>query len=154
VSGPDKAETLARICQLHSSVSGARPADRGPEPVEISEEFPAERTAPGAARRFVAEALQRHGYGGQLLDDVQLVLSELATNAVSHAGSPFLVAARFQGTGVRVAVHDASRAVPTVRDEGPMAPSGRGLQLVAALARDWGVEVTPEGKTVWAELQP
>jgi anti-sigma regulatory factor (Ser/Thr protein kinase) len=154
VCGPDNANTLKRICRLHSSMTGVSVSAAPLGPIEVSEDFSAERTAPGEARRFFADVLQQHGYGGAMLDDAQLVLSELATNAVAHARSPFSVVARFQESGVRLSVRDSSPRVPTMRDAGPMASSGRGLQLVAALALDWGVEVTPDdGKTVWAELR-
>jgi hypothetical protein len=81
-------------------------------------------------------------------------VTELATNAVIHARSPFSVTTRAAESGVRVAVRDASQIKPTVRDHDPISFSGRGLRLVAALAVDWGVDVAADGKTVWAELQP
>jgi hypothetical protein len=34
-----------------------------------------------------------------------------------------------------------------------MSLSGRGMHLISAIARRWGVEVTPDGKSVWAELR-
>jgi anti-sigma regulatory factor (Ser/Thr protein kinase) len=83
-----------------------------------------------------------------------VVVSELATNAVVHARSPFSVAARRQSSGVRLSVQDLSTAEPVIRSYTPMAPSGRGLQLVADLTSNWGVETTSAGKTVWAELRP
>jgi hypothetical protein len=42
--------------------------------------------------------------------------------------------------------------LPRLRHGGPAARSGRGLHLVGALARAWGVEPSADGKTVWAEL--
>jgi serine/threonine-protein kinase RsbW len=53
---------------------------------------------------------------------------------------------------VRLSVHDASQVEPTLRKDGPNVPSGRGVRLVAALSVDWGVELSADGKTVWAEL--
>jgi hypothetical protein len=49
-------------------------------------------------------------------------------------------------------VHDWSTRQPVVRNGGLSARSGRGLRLVGAVASDWGVETSPDGKTVWAEL--
>jgi anti-sigma regulatory factor (Ser/Thr protein kinase) len=89
-----------------------------------------------------------------MVDDAQLLVSELATNAVLHARSAFSVVARAEESGIRVSVRDASPVTPKLRDLSATAPSGRGLHLVAALSADWGVEVTADGKTVWAELQP
>jgi anti-sigma regulatory factor (Ser/Thr protein kinase) len=88
-----------------------------------------------------------------LLDDARLVVTELATNAIVHAGSAFLVLAQVHESGVRVSVSDNSPIRPAVRGSDPLALSGRGLQLVQALSDDWGVEVTAEGKTVWADLR-
>jgi anti-sigma regulatory factor (Ser/Thr protein kinase) len=154
VRGEEKANALSQVCHLHSSVLDAPAAACAPalEP-EICVHFPAERDAPRAARRFVVDALERRGHGGALLDDAQLVVTELATNAVIHARSPFSVAVRPHGGGVHLSVRDSSRVSPTVRGEDPRAVSGRGLRLVATLATEWGVELTANGKAVWAELQ-
>ena len=51
---------------------------------------------------------------------------------------------------VRIAVHDAVPIDPTLLVVRPR----RGLGLVAGLSRDWGVDVTAKGKTVWAEIGP
>lgn len=152
VAGSEHAQALAQVCDLHSSVLHAPSHD---EPgAEVLGRFGADLEAPGIARQFVAEALRRWGHDGAVLDDAQVVLSELATNAILHARSSFAVAVRAEGPVVRISVRDASPVAPTVRDGGPMASSGRGLHLVAALSSDWGVAAAPDGKTVWAELQP
>jgi anti-sigma regulatory factor (Ser/Thr protein kinase) len=159
VSGPEHAEALQHICQLHSSVLQAPHAEgqagdhSGPSATEVSRRFPAERDAPRAARGFVADAMRRWGHSGTLLQDSVLVVSELATNAVVHARSAFSVVARREGSGVRLSVHDLSTAKPVLRSAPLLAPSGRGLQLVADITNDWGVETTSAGKTVWAELR-
>lgn len=160
VSGPEHADSLRRVCHLHSSVLPAPSHDelharnRSSPPTEVAGQFPAESDAPRAARHLVSQALRDRGHDGTLLYDAQLVLTELATNAVAHARSPFSVVARIDDSGVRLSVRDASPLRPTMRDGGPTARSGRGLLLVAALASNWGVEVTADGKTVWAELRP
>jgi anti-sigma regulatory factor (Ser/Thr protein kinase) len=145
VSDPEHADALRQVCHLHSSVI------QEPSPAELSERFPADPDSARAARRFVTDALRRWGLDGALLDDAQLVLSELATNAVIHARSELSVGVSRTSSGVRVTVRDASQAQPTVRDE-PAKASGRGLRLVSALASSWGVEPAVEGKVVWAEL--
>ena len=153
VQGDEHAEALQRVCHLHSSVLPA-PARgrRHPAELEVSAEFAAQADAPRAARQFVAGALRRSGHDESLIDDAQLVVSELATNAIRHAGSAFSVTTRVGESSVRISLHDASSAEPRLRDEGPRAISGRGLTLIAALAAGWGAELTSEGKTVWAEL--
>lgn len=90
--------------------------------------------APGAARRFVSDALRRWGHSGSLVRDAQLVVSD-------------------EKSGLRVSVRDASPVHPTLREPAPMAPSGRGLQLVAALAARWGTQIEADGKTIWAVFQ-
>jgi anti-sigma regulatory factor (Ser/Thr protein kinase) len=85
-------------------------------------------------------------------DDAQLIVTELATNAVIHACSPFSVSVRYDGSCIRISVHDWNPMLPVLRDAGPTARSGRGLHLVDLVAYDWGVEPSPDGKTIWAEL--
>jgi anti-sigma regulatory factor (Ser/Thr protein kinase) len=115
--------------------------------------FRAGPEAPFAARRFVAGLLGRHEHGDRVdADDAQLVVSELATNAVMHAGTPFSVAVRCDGSAIRISVHDCSSTQPVMRDGNIRAVSGRGLRLIDMVARSWGVEHGPDGKTVWAEL--
>jgi anti-sigma regulatory factor (Ser/Thr protein kinase) len=107
--------------------------------------------APKAARRFVVGTLARWDQY-QLADQAALVVSELATNAVIHARSDFIVSMSSLRQAVRISVRDTSVAPPTQRDSAPMALSGRGLGLVAALASRWGVDLLADGKVVWAEL--
>jgi anti-sigma regulatory factor (Ser/Thr protein kinase) len=156
VQGGEHAEALQQICSLHSSVL-KDPAHGGSEGersdgVEVSADFAADHDAPRCARHFVADALGTWGHGGTLLDDARLLVTELATNAVVHARSPFSVMARSEGDLVRLSVRDASSHTPTLRAGGPTATSGRGLRLVAALSSSWGVDTSADGKTVWAEL--
>ncbi|MBV9416557.1 MAG: MEDS domain-containing protein [Solirubrobacterales bacterium] len=141
-AGAEHADAVHEVCRLHTAVMD-----------EAAAGFRASPDAPFAARHFVASLLERRPYGARApVDDAQLVVSELATNSVVHAGTPFSVSVRCDGTAIRIAVHDRSPREPIVRAAGPTARSGRGLRLVAAVARNWGVETAPDGKTVWAEL--
>lgn len=111
-------------------------------------------TAAAAARRFVDDVLRAWGLGA-LLPEAELVVSELATNAVVHTGKRFTVGlSRAGGDGVRVAVSDASPTAPTMRQSDPLATNGRGIRIVAAVAQEWGLEIAADGKTVWAVLVP
>ena len=160
VSGAEHSEALERVCELHSSVFHAPVGEvertghgqaLGPE---IVAQFLPEPEAPRAARRFVADTLWRSGHATALVDDAQLTVSELATNAVIHARTAFSVAVQSLHRGVRLSVRDASRHRAVIRDRASTASGGRGLRLVAALAADWGIEVTTQGKTVWVQLAP
>jgi anti-sigma regulatory factor (Ser/Thr protein kinase) len=102
----------------------------------------------------VVEVLQGWGHPRTLLDDAKLVVSELATNAVVHAGSPFSVAIRPEGSSVRLSVSDGTRARASVSRDDRVGISGRELRLIDMLAVEWVVDVAQEGKTVWAELRP
>lgn len=119
--------------------------------------FPADRQSPHRARAFLTEQLGTWGCT-ERRDVAVLLVSELVTNGVLHAGTPVGVAAGFDGDTLAVAVTDG---VPGGIDGGPWpdrhprgAPSGRGLRIVDSLADDWGVSVHDQGKTVWFELGP
>jgi anti-sigma regulatory factor (Ser/Thr protein kinase) len=85
-----------------------------------------------------------------LTDAVEVLISEIATNAVRHARTLFTVAAIWDGRALRVEVSDASLVTPqpqlAVHSD---REGGRGLLMVDAIATDWGVDVHPDGKTVW-----
>jgi len=152
VSDLEHADALHKVCHLHTSIL-ANESPNVEEGSELSRDFPAQPEAPGAARAFVAEVLHTWGRNGTLLQDAQLVVSELATNAVVHASCPFSVVMRSEVCGLRLSVHDTSRAQPRIRSVGPRALSGRGLHVIAGIAHQWGVEATGDGKAVWAELR-
>ena len=152
VLGHEHADALRRVCALHSRVLRTSDCEAPSPAAEVCARFPAEPGAARSARQFVADVLGRWGHAGSLLDNAQLVVSELATNAIVHARCAFWVEVRARGAGVRLSVRDESPARPMMRDGGQLAPSGRGLRLVAALAGDWGVDLDADGKTVWADL--
>jgi anti-sigma regulatory factor (Ser/Thr protein kinase) len=152
VQGDDLADALETVCHLHSSVV-SDPTGQVTGADGISARFPASYDAPGRARDFVAGTLERWGLSGALLDDARLVVSELATNAVVHAGSAFTVELQRQGDGVNLAVSDDDPSGPVLREPHPLATSGRGLRIIATLAADWGVRADADGKTVWARLR-
>jgi len=75
-------------------------------------------------------------------------------NAARHARSPFSVTLTQADARTVVAVRDDSDELPVVAaPRSAEDPSGRGLHLVGALARRWGVERRERGKLVWAELE-
>jgi DNA-binding NarL/FixJ family response regulator len=110
-----------------------------------------EPASAGAARRFVDETLQRWDCDAQL-EVVRLLVSELVTNAVTHAGSDLEVFVQLRQGALRVEVIDQSDVLPHLQQPEPTDVAGRGLTLVESLTRSWGVETRPTGKSVWFEV--
>ncbi|MFE9920221.1 ATP-binding protein [Streptomyces sp. NPDC005774] len=113
------------------------------------------------ARRLASQQTDAWGwpYGSPVHDTVELVVAELAANAVTHGRVPgrdaeLRLSRDADGTRLRVEVSDArgERLPVPAADGGPLTEGGRGLALVAALAEEWGVAERPgaPGKTVWA----
>ncbi|MEV3927670.1 ATP-binding protein [Actinomadura coerulea] len=136
--------------------------------------------APRAARTFLSACLQDLGVPGKLRADIQTVVTELVTNAVTHgatASEQLLVPAdpasptgplpqivvRFgpvHHTLLLVEVEDACPAPPRPSAPHALDESGRGLLMVQALTSQWGWYKAPtgarkkadtaQGKVVWA----
>ncbi|SDN54493.1 ATP-binding SpoIIE family protein phosphatase [Actinacidiphila guanduensis] len=102
-----------------------------------------------AARSALVGRMEEWGLG-ELAFTMELVVSELVTNAVQHAAAP--VGLRLILDDALVCeVSDASSTSPHPRRAEPWEESGRGLFLVGQLADRWGTRYTPTGKTIWAE---
>lgn len=114
--------------------------------------FPAEADAVARARREVIGALSAQGCDARLTDAAQLVTSELATNAILHAQTPWSLTLEIDRHLVRLTVRDDSPVFPAVRHYGTAAATGRGLGIVAGTAASWGAQREGAGKRVWAEL--
>ncbi|WP_405489376.1 SpoIIE family protein phosphatase [Streptomyces sp. NBC_00096] len=109
-----------------------------------------EETAPGRARRFARRALTRWGLE-ELQDSLELLVSEVVTNAVRYAERP--VTLRLLRTDVlRCEVGDDSPQLPRQRRARDDDEGGRGLFLVNRMARRWGATRLSSGKVVWFEL--
>jgi hypothetical protein len=108
---------------------------------------PEPRSVP-AARRFVRDLVASAGHE-QWVGDAQLVVSELCTNAVLHAHTPFEVTVEVDPDGVYVQVWDDSAALPARRASDVASTTGRGLQLLAAVATSSGVQAVGPTKVVW-----
>lgn len=127
---------------LSAILQAARPAG-------VTRRLAPHPTAPRAARDLVGRALVDWRLTQQI-PDACLVVSELVTNAMIHAGTDIDVTLAEHRGSVRVAVRDHSHDLPVERhvrsDE-----SGRGLGIVAELASSWGVLPHADGgKVVWA----
>jgi anti-sigma regulatory factor (Ser/Thr protein kinase) len=110
---------------------------------------------PGAikvARDAVAAVLREAAWPEHMIDVARVVTSELVTNAVIHARTPFRVSVRVDGSAwIRVA-DSAGSALPALAEPGRARPGGMGLYLVEAMAGAWGVDRHGSGKVVWARI--
>lgn len=118
---------------------------------ELTTMLPPEAGSVGRARHLVADAMTAGGHQ-ELVDVATLLVSEVVTNSVLHAGTEIRLTCRPSRAGVRVEVFDRSPLLPTVRHYDAEATTGRGLDLVSALAAGWGVDCADDGKTLWFEL--
>lgn len=142
------AEGLVDVCGLHSSVA---PGSPGEVPARsAARTFACDALAARAARGFAKETLT--GLPQDVRESVLLVVSELATNAVVHAGSEFTISFAFLPHVVRVAVSDCSFVAPSEHAVASDHFSGRGLRIVSALSSRWGCLPAKDGKVVWAEV--
>jgi anti-sigma regulatory factor (Ser/Thr protein kinase) len=132
--------------------------------------LPCEATAARVARRWVRHELQGGGdppstVTDTVADTVELLLTEVVTNAVVHASSGSTVRLRLGPERVCVEVKDRSAsplrlAAEPAEPTGPGVPApgddlastaqgGRGLQLLESLAQQWGWRKVAGGKVVW-----
>jgi anti-sigma regulatory factor (Ser/Thr protein kinase) len=103
-----------------------------------------------AARRFASRVVADVGLA-HAIHDVALATGELAANAAEHARTSFDVVVVVEGC-VRIEVLDGSHEPPVLVDADWDSDRGRGMALVDLVSTRWGVDTTPTGKTVWAEI--
>lgn len=161
---PMQRETTFRV--------SAQPGHEPGPPAVVRTSLPGNPMAPAAARRFVRAALAdwaelsvpaAAGVTDRFADDAVLLVSELVTNAVVHAGTTVELLCRLDEAGlgescdtlvIEVSDHHPARAVRS--EPVPQPPGtpeyGRGLQLVATLSDSWGITYRTGTKTVWARL--
>jgi hypothetical protein len=109
-------------------------------------------TSPHAARNFVTRALHEWDLD-PLADAASLVVSELVTNSIIHAGTDITVSVAWHQGALRLSVGDDNPDLPRPRLAHYLDEHGRELAVVPALCRAFGVLPTaPGGKVVWAVL--
>jgi len=116
--------------------------------------LPAEPVSVAKARDFVSAHLLDHRLP-QMADDVRLVVSELATNAMVHAGTPFTVTLTGGEQSVLLTVRDGSplEPVPATATPDRLDTGGRGLVIVDMVSRTWGFDTGGDrAKSVWASF--
>ena len=146
-----------RMCERHSSVVAlaASSEELGERAIDASDAyarlFVAAPSELKSVREFVRNVLWSWG-DATIGSAAEVIASELATNAVRHARSPFRVSITRGVSTLRVAVRDASFDPPRHVSGNRAAGGGRGIRLVAALCTSLGTDVETDGKTVWAEV--
>ncbi|MEU6351753.1 SpoIIE family protein phosphatase [Streptomyces sp. NPDC047072] len=161
LTGPDHPPPLEALCDEVLDMLG--PGDRDDDIALLAARFDGiapsdvaywflepEDAAPGRARRLARRALARWDME-DLTDSVELLVSEVVTNAVRYATRP--VTLRLLRTDVlRCEVGDDVPQLPRLRQARATDEGGRGLYLVNRLARRWGATRLSTGKVVWFEL--
>lgn len=106
--------------------------------------------APREARRRLRQLLEAvHPANG---DDVELVASELVTNAVMHGGGAQSMRVWRRADELRIEVTDRSPELPRRVEPAPDG-GGRGIRLVETLADAWGMDIRAGVKTIWCEVR-
>lgn len=118
----------------------------GPQRLDLS----SDRAAPAIARKAVLALLFKRGRRTSI-PMVELVVSEMVTNAVLHAEGPLQMQLTVEGDRLRVEVSDGSPERPLVRRI-PGPNGGYGLPMIDSLSEVWGTTHCEGRKVVWAEL--
>jgi DNA-binding NarL/FixJ family response regulator len=120
----------------------------------VTATFDKDVASAGAARRFMRETL-REWDADDLLDSVNLLVTELVTNAVIHADSEPEVAVVLTPDALRVEVTDRGAGMAVRKEAAAFDTSGRGMALVDTMSTRWGIDPGADGrKTIWFELDP
>jgi len=115
--------------------------------------LPGDLTAAQAAREHVIDALAPDGLADEVVDDLVLIASELAANAVRHGSPPALLRLDRSAASIRVTVSNHGDAPdPRILTTEPGAEHGRGLAMVEQMADRVGWERDGDRLDVWAEL--
>jgi len=112
-------------------------------------DLPAAPVIVADARRRAADQLTAWGLQ-DAVPTIELIVSELVTNAIRHARAPIQLRL-IRNTALICEVSDASSTAPHARRARALDEGGRGLFLVGQIAERWGTRHTPTGKTIWAE---
>ncbi|QFQ97257.1 ATP-binding protein [Streptomyces phaeolivaceus] len=99
------------------------------------------------ARRITRAFLRLWNVNGELAENIVLAVSELVTNAVEHGTGDVGLRIQYPDGELRIEVTDDNPAPAELRHADDEELSGRGLFLIAVLARTWGV--SDDGRTTW-----
>jgi anti-sigma regulatory factor (Ser/Thr protein kinase) len=115
--------------------------------VTIARSFGCRAQSVPAARRFVRDVLSDHSR--KVVEAVELMATELATNCVQHAKTAFELTIHDGQGQIRIEVRDTGPGRPVPQSPTPRERRGRGLRIVEAMSDSWGVDRGSQGKTVW-----
>jgi anti-sigma regulatory factor (Ser/Thr protein kinase) len=106
-----------------------------------------------AARHLTRDCLRSAG-AAELAEAAELLVAELVTNSLLHAGAGTIdLAVTCEQDGVLIEVSDASPVLPRMRTYSTTGGTGRGMRLVSSIAAGYGAHDRPGGgKTVWVRL--
>src|SRR5690349_5250275 len=110
--------------------------------------------APASARQFVTAKLRSWGVEDDY-PDLELLTSELVTNAVRHADGPVeLTIDHARQDCLRIEVRDLSERLPVMRPLETARDGGWGMHIIGRVATRWGLEQRTGEKTIWCEIAP
>ena len=134
------------------SADGGSLADQAPQVLELALE--AHPASVAGARHALAAYTRACAVPADMVDGGILAISELVTNAVVHAETPFLVWAEYDAGHLTLAVLDGSATLPMLLPLDDDREGGRGMAIIDQLGATWGLVKMALGKVVWVDLAP
>jgi anti-sigma regulatory factor (Ser/Thr protein kinase) len=151
-----------RVCDRHSSVMSLASTDTGEvespslsDPDNVARVFVPVPAVVRDVRSFVRDVFRAWGEDAST-PEAEIIVAELASNAVVHARSPFRVSISRTKSEIKLSVRDAS-TVPPAQPNGNLGitagrQGGRGISMVASLSVTWDTQREADGKTIWATM--
>ncbi|MEV7003909.1 ATP-binding protein [Streptomyces sp. NPDC093982] len=106
------------------------------------------------ARTFLTDVQAVHGLpvSGRAMGMVQLVVSELVTNARKYAPGPCLLTLEISGGAIEVTVWDSNPTPPVILAPNPTRIGQHGLEIVMAVGQSFAIHREPVGKRITAAI--
>ncbi|MFD7136507.1 SpoIIE family protein phosphatase [Streptomyces sp. NPDC059894] len=122
-----------------------------PEDRVATWDIPVDSEEVARARSLSRDRLARWGMPDETSFVLELVVSELVTNAIRYGGAPVRLRL-IRDRGLIVEVSDGGHTSPHLRRAATEDEGGRGLFLVAQVTEHWGTRYTSTGKTIWTQM--
>jgi phosphoserine phosphatase RsbU/P len=143
---------IRRVADVQSDPAELTPRSGSDSLVRYSADFPAEAESVARARHWVAEVLEECNLS-VLAETACLLISELATNSLRHAGSAFEITVERESSELMFEVRDRSKELPVKAGPARADFGGKGLLFVDSLAAGWGSRLVADGKVVFFTLE-